>query len=121
VAVTQLDQMTQQNAALVEESAAAAESLREQAQRLAGVVATFRLESASAASIAPASAPASVAPSTARVASPAMSLADAAIRKAKAPVPVKPVAAPATPASATPPVSRPVKPATVADDDWESF
>ena len=43
VAVTQLDQMTQQNAALVEESAAAAESLREQAQRLSGVVATFRL------------------------------------------------------------------------------
>jgi methyl-accepting chemotaxis protein len=35
--------MTQQNAALVEESAAAAESLREQAQRLAGVVGTFRL------------------------------------------------------------------------------
>jgi len=44
VAVTQLDQMTQQNAALVEESAAAAQSLREQAQRLAGVVSTFRLQ-----------------------------------------------------------------------------
>jgi methyl-accepting chemotaxis protein len=43
VAVAQLDQMTQQNAALVEESAAAAESLREQAQRLSGVVSTFRL------------------------------------------------------------------------------
>jgi len=41
--VSQLDQMTQQNAALVEQSAAAAESLREQAARLAGVVATFRL------------------------------------------------------------------------------
>ena len=37
--------MTQQNAALVEESAAAAESLKEQAVRLAEVVATFRLES----------------------------------------------------------------------------
>ena len=33
VAVTQLDQMTQQNAALVEESAAAAESLKDQAAR----------------------------------------------------------------------------------------
>jgi uncharacterized phage infection (PIP) family protein YhgE len=43
-AVSQLDQMTQQNAALVEQSAAAAESLREQAQRLAGVVATFKLD-----------------------------------------------------------------------------
>jgi methyl-accepting chemotaxis protein len=45
-AVTQLDQMTQQNAALVEESAAAAESLREQASRLAGLVSTFRLTAA---------------------------------------------------------------------------
>ncbi len=42
-AVTQLDQMTQQNAALVEESAAAAESLKDQAQRLAGVVGVFKL------------------------------------------------------------------------------
>jgi methyl-accepting chemotaxis protein len=40
--VAQLDQSTQQNAALVEQSAAAAESLKEQAQRLAQVVATFR-------------------------------------------------------------------------------
>ncbi|WP_382152811.1 methyl-accepting chemotaxis protein [Hydrogenophaga sp. ANAO-22] len=43
MAVTQLDQMTQQNAALVEESAAAAESLKDQARRLAGVVQVFRL------------------------------------------------------------------------------
>ena len=46
-AVTQLDQMTQQNAALVEQSTAAAESLKEQALRLAAVVDTFRLEPAS--------------------------------------------------------------------------
>jgi methyl-accepting chemotaxis protein len=45
-AVTQLDQMTQQNAALVEESAAAAESLLEHASRLAGLVSTFRLTAA---------------------------------------------------------------------------
>jgi methyl-accepting chemotaxis protein len=44
-AVTQLDQMTQQNAALVEESAAAAESLKGQAQRLADVVGRFQLGS----------------------------------------------------------------------------
>jgi methyl-accepting chemotaxis protein len=43
LAVTQLDRTTQQNAALVEESAAAAESLRDQAQRLAQVVSVFRL------------------------------------------------------------------------------
>ena len=42
-AVGQLDQMTQQNAALVEESAAAAESLKDQAARLAEVVRVFRL------------------------------------------------------------------------------
>jgi len=42
-AVVQLDQVTQQNAALVEESAAAAESLRSQADTLARTVATFRL------------------------------------------------------------------------------
>jgi methyl-accepting chemotaxis protein len=39
-----LDQMTQQNAALVEESAAAAESLREQAERLKQVVAVFKID-----------------------------------------------------------------------------
>jgi methyl-accepting chemotaxis protein len=43
-AVTQLDQMTQQNAALVEQSAAAAESLKDQAVRLAQVVGTFRID-----------------------------------------------------------------------------
>jgi methyl-accepting chemotaxis protein len=42
-AVGQLDQMTQQNAALVEQAAAAAESLKEQAKRLTEVVAVFRL------------------------------------------------------------------------------
>jgi methyl-accepting chemotaxis protein len=41
-AVVQLVQMTQQNAALVEQSAAAAQSLNEQARRLNGLVGTFR-------------------------------------------------------------------------------
>ncbi len=44
--VMELDRMTQQNAALVEQSAAAAQSLREQAQRLAQVVSAFRLAGA---------------------------------------------------------------------------
>jgi methyl-accepting chemotaxis protein len=43
LAVTELDRMTQQNAALVEQSAAAAESLKDQAGRLAGVVSNFKL------------------------------------------------------------------------------
>ncbi|CAG4917385.1 methyl-accepting chemotaxis protein [Paraburkholderia saeva] len=42
-AVGQMDQTTQQNAALVEESAAAAESLRQQAVQLVDSVARFRL------------------------------------------------------------------------------
>ncbi|QXZ08747.1 MCP four helix bundle domain-containing protein [Comamonas sp. Y33R10-2] len=42
-AVGDIDRMTQQNAALVEESAAAAQSLREQAARLAELVSQFHL------------------------------------------------------------------------------
>ena len=42
-AVAQLDQMTQQNAALVEESAAAAESLKDQAASLSHAVSTFKM------------------------------------------------------------------------------
>ncbi|RZL08790.1 MAG: chemotaxis protein, partial [Rubrivivax sp.] len=41
--VTELDEMTQQNAALVDESAAAAASLRDQAAKLANAVAAFKL------------------------------------------------------------------------------
>jgi methyl-accepting chemotaxis protein len=41
--VAQLDQMTQQNAALVEQSAASAESVKEQAVKLAEVVHAFKL------------------------------------------------------------------------------
>ena len=43
-AVTQMDDVTRQNASLVEESAAAAASLREQAATLAQLVATFNLD-----------------------------------------------------------------------------
>ena len=48
VAVTQLDQMTQQNGALVGESTTAAENLREQAQRLAELVAVFHVSAGAA-------------------------------------------------------------------------
>jgi len=43
IAIAQLDQVTQQNAALVEESTAAADSLREQAATLNGAVGTFQV------------------------------------------------------------------------------
>jgi methyl-accepting chemotaxis protein len=46
-AVTQMDQATQQNAALVEEMAAAASSLRTQSQELVQAVAVFKLDTTS--------------------------------------------------------------------------
>jgi methyl-accepting chemotaxis protein len=42
--VTEMDRATQQNAALVEETAAAAASLRQQAQQLVEAVAVFKLQ-----------------------------------------------------------------------------
>ena len=44
LAITQMDEVTQQNAALVEQAAAAAESLEEQAQNLSASVATFKVD-----------------------------------------------------------------------------
>jgi methyl-accepting chemotaxis protein-2 (aspartate sensor receptor) len=98
-AVAQLDQMTQQNAALVEESAAAAESLREQAQRLAGVVGTFELDGAAAHG---AAAPIRPAAPAARPAPRPAEAAEAVIEQARA-------------------TSRPAAAAKPAGDDWESF
>ncbi|MFT3666520.1 methyl-accepting chemotaxis protein [Piscinibacter sp.] len=95
-AVTQLDQMTQQNAALVEQSAAAAESLKDQAQRLNRVVGAFRVtqQPAAAAPLPPAARPA-----------------------AAKPVAPRPLARPAAPKAAEPrPAATPP-----ADGDWETF
>jgi methyl-accepting chemotaxis protein len=50
-AITQMDQVTQQNAALVEESAAAAASLKEQAGKLAEAVSVFKLAQGEARSV----------------------------------------------------------------------
>jgi methyl-accepting chemotaxis protein len=121
--VVQLDQMTQQNAALVEESAAAAESLKEQAQRLVEAVSVFRVSSqaptpapkpAAAPKGAPASSPASKAPATTAALAKAPTPRAAAPKAAPAPAPVaKPVPAPA-------PAPRPA-PATTEEGDWETF
>jgi methyl-accepting chemotaxis protein len=108
VAVTQLDQMTQQNAALVEESAAAAESLKEQASRLAQVVHIFRTDATSAAT--PFQAPAN----------PSRSPAAAAIPSVKLPAPATPApVARSTPTPLPAPARTPV--AAVSEGDWESF
>ena len=122
-AISEVDQMTQQNAALVEESAAAAESLKEQATKLAAVVSTFRLAEGDASPRAVAAsfaAPAHGA-SADRVIARAKTQAVAATRpvasKPAAPKPA-PVRAP-VPAPAT--VAAPAPAAAASDSDWESF
>jgi methyl-accepting chemotaxis protein len=73
LALTQMDQVTQQNAALVEEAAAAAESMREQAATLVSAVGVFKLsQSASGAGARVSASPASPR-FTARAPSPMLS------------------------------------------------
>ena len=48
IAITQMDNMTQQNAALVEQAAAAAQSMQQQAMELVNAVSVFRLDASHA-------------------------------------------------------------------------
>ena len=137
-AIVQMDQVTQQNAALVEEMAAAASSLQSQASDLVGTVAVFKIghdsptRPASSASTAPRAAarlatlpraPAKAA-TAAKLAKPAAAPAPAIAAPAAARKPAAAPAAAARPALASPPrasappVAAKAKP---ADDDWESF
>jgi methyl-accepting chemotaxis protein len=132
--VSQLDQVTQQNAALVEESTAAAGSLKDQAARLSGLVSTFQLSTQAAAKVAPAAtfSTAAAAPATATAATqrPApqaarvIAKASAAARKPAASATPSAALAP-KPAAAKPvvkPASAPAPaPVTAPDDDWETF
>jgi len=120
-AVTQMDGVTQQNAALVEQAAAASQSLQEQAGRLTEAVAVFKLDAhAGSAARGPAAStpsPASFAPRLASkpavVQRPAVSLAAA---PAARPV-VKPVVKPAAkPAAGSRTAGR-----EVVESDWEEF
>jgi methyl-accepting chemotaxis protein len=54
LAITQMDETTQQNSALVEEAAAASKSLQEQAQQLEQAVSVFKLESGNSIGYSPA-------------------------------------------------------------------
>lgn len=111
-AVIQLDQMTQQNAALVEQSAAAAESLKDQASRLADVMGAFRLDS-HVASSAPNRAPAGFISSSIRPTAtpPRRTL----MTKADSTPVAKSVATPAPKTSSSSPAS------PRSSDDWETF
>ncbi|MBT3069216.1 methyl-accepting chemotaxis protein, partial [Rhodoferax sp. U11-2br] len=108
-AVTQMDQATQQNAALVEEMAAAASSLKSQAQDLVQVVAVFKLGADDHGILsAPAQVRASI-PSPTPFKGPERR--QAGVSKgaaARAPVPAKTVAPKATSTSG-------------GEGDWESF
>ena len=110
-AVQQLDQVTQQNAALVEESAAASESLQHQARSLAQAVSVFRLVG-DAEPTPPATAPA------ARSGTSAKPSVAAGARRANAPMPRRAAVLAAVPALAL--ATAGGRPA--ADDgDWTSF
>ena len=116
--VTQMDQATQQNAALVEEMAAAAGSLSSQAQELVQAVAVFKLDPSLGGNggfraPAPRSAPRppAAAPAVARSAAPRPDLA-----RTKPAMPAKPAAL------AVPAAPRPAaRSAAPSNDDWESF
>ncbi|MDX9844748.1 MAG: methyl-accepting chemotaxis protein [Aquabacterium sp.] len=134
-AVGNLDQMTQQNAALVEESAAAASALSEQARKLGEVVSLFKVNGgvatpANSALSAPKLHKPAVRASSAVPAAPAVRSAAAASTPVAAKVdPVAVTApqakAPAKPQAASAPApARPAaaKAAAVVDDqDWETF
>ncbi|GAA4005327.1 hypothetical protein GCM10022279_31780 [Comamonas faecalis] len=114
-AVANLDQMTQQNAALVEEASAAAASMREQAQRLAQVVSVFNVGGAASSRAVqqlPQAAQAHTAATPKAVSAPAY-------KPAAAKPAVK--AAPAAPRIAAPKAAPATAAAAGADDDWESF
>ena len=124
-AVGNLDQMTQQNAALVEESAAAASALSEQARKLGEVVSLFKVNggvvTSAVAMPKPVKAPMHTAPAlrtTPKVSAPAA--APKVEPVAQAPAPAK--AAPKAPVSAPAPApARSAKAAVVDDQDWETF
>ncbi|WP_435870094.1 methyl-accepting chemotaxis protein [Eleftheria terrae] len=121
-AVNQLDQMTQQNAALVEESAAAAESLKDQAHKLSGVVSAFRLaaqeEAASAAVAAPVAAPQAAAHRPLAPAAKAPKVAKAGFEpRTTPPMPTHTAAT----ASVATPAAVAVASASDAEADWETF
>ena len=89
-AITQMDEVTQQNAALVEEAAAAAGSMQDQSQTLTQTVGVFKLNSSMMSTAAPAHKP-----RQAKASTPAASAAVKAVSKpaakstAQVPVPVQ--------------------------------
>ncbi|RQU63839.1 methyl-accepting chemotaxis protein [Burkholderia cenocepacia] len=119
-AVAQMDEVTQQNAALVEEAAAAAQSLEEQAARLRETAAVFQLddEAARAGAVVAVARQAPRAPSApaAAPAAPAAARVERDAAPKRAPVVATPARKPAAVSAAPAPAV-----ATAGGDDWETF
>ncbi|MBG7620644.1 MCP four helix bundle domain-containing protein [Herbaspirillum sp. AP02] len=119
IAITQMDEVTQQNAALVEQAAAAAGSLQEQAGRLTELVSVFKLKPDLSAH-APRSTGAAGAAS--RPVAPAAAKSPPAAARPTSVLARPPAAAPALPArKSEPAASRSSKAETGNDADWEQF
>ncbi|TVQ49051.1 MAG: HAMP domain-containing protein [Gammaproteobacteria bacterium] len=116
--VTQLDEMTQQNAALVEEAAAAAGAMEQQAGRLAQSVGVFQLRSAQSAAQLQRSA-------AAGTGKPGAGMSPPAGATAEKPMPVAPERTQAAGPAATPGARTrtPAKPDVliVGDEEWVEF
>ncbi|WP_321902734.1 methyl-accepting chemotaxis protein [Paraburkholderia tropica] len=119
-AVSQMDEVTQQNAALVEEASAAAQSLSTQAGALRELVSVFKVSGAAASAVSMTSTTAVRAP--AAVAAPAVKPVSASPAAAKRRATPAPRAAASEPALRQPaPRAEPVAAAAASDDDWETF
>ena len=119
-AITQMDRTTQQNSALVEQMAAAASSLKGQAQDLVGVVASFKLNPGdNVQKIAVRANPSPALPKGAleRRGAPTGTAANRGQKTGPAPKPPTPAKKPSAPA---PVVITQSKPAA-ADEEWETF
>ena len=116
-AVTQMDQVTQQNAALVEEMAAAATSLKMQAQDLVEVVAVFNLGSHDGSPKRPSQSAPAASQRTVAQAPIAQRLAS---KTAPKPAVTRPALSKPATATFTPKVASQTIPAG-SDDAWETF
>ncbi|WP_229503718.1 methyl-accepting chemotaxis protein [Massilia putida] len=116
LSIIEMDGMTQQNAALVEEAAAAFQSLQDQAAELQRVVSIFKLAEGEEPAVADAPAPAAVASRAVVVSQAKPQLKKPAPRPAKAKAPVQEERGADAPASTAKKVA-----AAAASDDWEEF
>ncbi|WP_082877211.1 methyl-accepting chemotaxis protein [Comamonas thiooxydans] len=120
-AVTQMDQTTQQNAALVEESAAAAGALRKQAQDLVQAVAVFQLPASALYDQAPKAAARAAAPAVVAAATPARQAAVRRVAARPAPIPAAPRSLMGGAVAGESAPTRNAQKSSLDEDDWETF